>query len=133
MDLKERLALRIKAIRKRRGLSQDALAKLIGRTPDVISNLERGVSALPYDTLESLAQKLDIPLSELFVEETGDPHRAEAVARLTDAARQLDDKTLATAVAIVELLVAHAGKGGPNPTPAAACLPADNTETTSKP
>ncbi|WP_186291498.1 helix-turn-helix domain-containing protein [Nitrospirillum viridazoti] len=111
MDVKARVATRIKAIRKRRGLSQEALAALIGRSPDAISNLERGVSSLPYDTLDLLAKGLDVPLSELFLEESGDPSRAEAVARLTDAARQLDDQMLATAVAIVELLVAGAGKG----------------------
>ncbi|MDG3439562.1 helix-turn-helix domain-containing protein [Nitrospirillum amazonense] len=103
--------MRIKAIRNRRGLSQEALAALIDRSPDAISNLERGVSLPGYDTLDLLAQGLGVPLAEFFVDEKGDdPRRAEAMARLNDAARQLDNKMLATAAAIVELLAAGPGK-----------------------
>ncbi|WP_145617987.1 helix-turn-helix domain-containing protein [Nitrospirillum bahiense] len=105
MDIKTRVAARIKAIRNRRGLSQEALAALIDRSPDAISNLERGVSIPSYDTLDLLAKGLGVSLADLFVDEAGhDARRAEAMAKLTDAARQLDDRMLATAAEIVELL-----------------------------
>ncbi|MEA1648413.1 helix-turn-helix transcriptional regulator [Nitrospirillum sp. BR 11164] len=107
MDVRTRVAMRIKAIRKRRGLSQEALAALIDRSPDAISNLERGVSTPAYDTLDLLAKGLGVPLAEFFVEEGDDPRRTEAMARLNDAARQLDSRRLATAAAIVELLAAE--------------------------
>jgi len=105
MDVKKRIALRIRSIRKRRGLSQEEVAGLIDRSPDAISNLERGVSVPTYETLDALAQGLKVPLSDFFLDEkTESPVRAEAMARLTDAARQLDDRMLKAAAAIVEVL-----------------------------
>jgi transcriptional regulator with XRE-family HTH domain len=106
MDVKERIAMRIRSIRKRRGLSQEALAALIDRSPDTISNLERSISIPTYETLDALAKGLNVPLADFFLD--GDDEsavRAEAMARLTDAARQLDDGMLKTAAAIMEVLV----------------------------
>ncbi len=109
MDIKTRLAIGIRAIRKRRGLSQEEMAELINRSPDAISNLERGKSLPTIETLEELAKGLNISLAEFFLDpENEDADRAEAIARLNDAARQLDDKTLLTATAIVEVLAGHA-------------------------
>lgn len=108
MDVKNRVAMRIKVIRKRRGLSQEDMAALINRSPDTISNLERGVSLPTYETLDELAKGLKVPLADFFLDDdTETAIRAEAMARLTDAARQLDDRTLHTAAAIVEVLAEH--------------------------
>lgn len=108
MDIKERVALRIRTIRKRRGLSQEEMAELIERSPDTISNIERAISIPTYETLEALAKGLKVPLADFFQDEDeGSPVRAEAMARLTDAARQLDDKRLKTAAALVEVLAAE--------------------------
>jgi transcriptional regulator with XRE-family HTH domain len=109
MELKDRVALRVKTIRKGRGLSQEAMAEMIDRSPDTISNLERGLSIPNYETLDALAKGLKIPVADFFLEEENEtPARAEAMARLIDAARQLDDKTLKTAAALVELLASQA-------------------------
>ena len=98
--------MRIRAIRKRRGLSQEAVAALIDRSPDTISNLERAISIPTYETLDVLAEGLGVPLADFFQEENDETNvRAETMARLTDAARQLDDRTLKTAAAIIEVLV----------------------------
>jgi transcriptional regulator with XRE-family HTH domain len=105
MDVKERIAIRIRTIRKRRGLSQEAMAALIDRSPDTISNLERALSIPTYETLDALAKGLNVPLADFFLDpETESAVRAEAMARLTDAARQLDDRLLKTAASIVEVL-----------------------------
>jgi transcriptional regulator with XRE-family HTH domain len=110
MDVKERIAIRIRTIRKRRGLSQEAVATLIDRSPDTISNLERALSIPTYETLDALAKGLDVPLADFFLDpDTESAIRAEAMARLTDAARQLDDRTLKTAAALVEVLAAGGG------------------------
>jgi transcriptional regulator with XRE-family HTH domain len=105
MDIKTRVALRIKAIRKRRGFSQEELAELIDRSPDAISNLERGISVPALDTLELLAAGLKVPISELLGEAgTESEKRVGAMTRLVDAARGLDDRMLAAAAEIVEVL-----------------------------
>ena len=110
MDVRDRIALRVRSIRKRRGLSQEDLAGLIGRSPDTISNLERGRSIPTYETLDELAKGLKVPLADLFLDpETESPVRAKAMARLTDAARQLDDRMLKAAAAIVEVLAGAEG------------------------
>jgi transcriptional regulator with XRE-family HTH domain len=108
MEIRKRVALRLRAIRKRRGLSQEQLAELIDRSPDAISNIERGVSVASYETLEALASGLGIPVADFFADsESESPARTEAMTRLTDAARQLDDRTLVTAAGIIELLAAN--------------------------
>lgn len=107
MDVRTRVAMRIKALRKQRGLSQEALAELIDRSSDAISNMERGISIPAYDTLDLLAKGLGVSLADFFMEEgTDNPQRTKILARLNGAARQLDDSMLAKAAAIVELLAA---------------------------
>ena len=71
----------------------------------------RFVDQLPtYETLDALAKGLNVSLADFFSEDdTQSVARAEAMARLTDAARQLDDQTLKTAAAIVEVLAGEEG------------------------
>jgi transcriptional regulator with XRE-family HTH domain len=68
MDAKHRVGLRIRVIRKRRNLSQEALAELIDRSSEAVSNLERGLSTPSFDTLEALSVALGVPISELVAE-----------------------------------------------------------------
>jgi len=101
MDIKNRVALRIRTIRKSRGLTQEDLAGMIDRSVDAVSNLERGASLASYDTLERLAVGLEVPLASFF---EGPPQRTATMTRLVDAARLLDDDTLTKAAIIVEVL-----------------------------
>lgn len=105
MDIRNRVALRIRTIRKARGLTQEDLAEMIERSVDAVSNIERGVSLAGYDTLERLAEGLGVPVAEFFTEpEPGRAKRTETMERLVDAARTLDDESLAKAATIVEVL-----------------------------
>lgn len=105
MDIRSRVALRVRTIRKARGLTQEDLAEMIERSVDAVSNIERGVSLAGYDTLERLAEGLGVPVAEFFVEpEPGRAQRTETMERLVDAARTLDDEDLGKAAAIVEVL-----------------------------
>jgi transcriptional regulator with XRE-family HTH domain len=65
-QLRQRIGSRVKAARLQAGLSQDALADRIGRTPESISNIERGQQLPALDTLLDLAQILHIPIQELL-------------------------------------------------------------------
>lgn len=105
MDIRNRVALRIRTIRKARGLTQEDLAEMIERSVDAVSNIERGVSLAGYDTLERLAEGLGVPIAEFFTEpEPGRATRTETMERLVDAARTLDDENLGKAATIVEVL-----------------------------
>lgn len=57
---------RIKVIRKRRGLSQMALAELIEKTPAFLSYIENGSKSLSIDTLIQIANALNVPADELL-------------------------------------------------------------------
>jgi transcriptional regulator with XRE-family HTH domain len=65
-DYQQALGRKIAAERKRRGLSQPDLAKMIGRSVAWVSQVERGVRRVDrMSVLETLASALDVPLAEL--------------------------------------------------------------------
>lgn len=66
MDLKEKIGIRVKALRKQRGLNQEQLSVLIGKVHDVVSNVERGKTSSSLDLIESICEALKVPVSELF-------------------------------------------------------------------
>lgn len=110
MDIRNRVALRIRTIRKSRGLTQEDLAAMIDRSVDAVSNIERGTSLAGYDTLERLADGLGVPIAEFFADpEAGSSRRTETMERLIDAARALDDVELEKAASIIEVLAGRKG------------------------
>jgi transcriptional regulator with XRE-family HTH domain len=66
MELKRRIAIKLKTIRKSRKLTQDDLASLIGRSVDAISNIERSKGLPSLETLQAIASKLEIPIGDFF-------------------------------------------------------------------
>lgn len=65
-NTKELLAIRIKQLRKSRGLTQEKLAELIGRDTKHISKLEIAGSYPSIETLERIANVLDVEIKEFF-------------------------------------------------------------------
>lgn len=63
---REQLAAAIRAARKSKGLTQEALAERINRTAASLSNLERAQSLPSLDTLVLIAEALDLPVSSLL-------------------------------------------------------------------
>ena len=99
----------VRALRRRRGLTQAALAELIDRSEVSVRAIERGASAPSFNTLERLTQALDVPAAEFFpplrpgdgarVRDT--ERRAREVAAITALARSFDDPDLALTLALV--------------------------------
>lgn len=107
MDLRHRIAIRVKEIRKARGLTQEAVADLIGRSVDAVSLLERGKIVPSLDTLQALSTALDISIHDLL--DFGDkPAKDKEVIALQSAAveiiRRLNKSVLAVAVRQLEAL-----------------------------
>lgn len=107
-DLKVPVGARVHAARKRSGMTQEALAAAIGKTPESISNIERGRQLPMLDTLADLGAALGVPLTEL-VENTGrvssrSSRRLRLEARLAEHVRGMDDDLLTTAVDQVGVL-----------------------------
>ena len=68
-DYQQALGRKIAAERRRRGLSQPELARMIGRSVAWVSQVERGVRKVDrMSVLEIVAAALDVPLAELAAE-----------------------------------------------------------------
>lgn len=107
MELKHRLGIRVREIRKAQGLTQEAVAALIGRSVDAVSLLERGKIVPGLDTLNGLSKGLGISLRDLL--DFGDkPSKdGEVVALQTiaiEAIRHMSKPTLAVAVKQLDAL-----------------------------
>lgn len=59
MDL-SKIGSRIKAERKKRGLSQERLSELINVTPHYIYEIERGLKAMSLETLVNLSAAMEL-------------------------------------------------------------------------
>ncbi|WP_112073949.1 helix-turn-helix domain-containing protein [Hyphomonas sp. GM-8P] len=63
---REQLAAAIRAARRSKGLTQEALAERINRTSASLSNLERAQSLPSLETLVLIAEALDVPIGSLL-------------------------------------------------------------------
>lgn len=68
MDVRSRLALNIKRLRKARGWSQEALADAVPIDRTYISGIERKVRNPTIDVIERIARALDAPAGSLLDE-----------------------------------------------------------------
>ncbi len=66
MDNKKKLGLKIKELRKRKGLTQEELAELIQMEQNSISVMESGRNFPTLGTLEKIAAVLDVNLPDFF-------------------------------------------------------------------
>lgn len=101
MDIKKNIGIKIRVLRKQKGLSQAKLAELIERSTEAVSNLERGESLPSIDTLIRLSDKLDVPTHYFFEGAASDNvgnWRMEKVSELISIAYGLSDKELELAV-----------------------------------
>jgi len=59
---------RVGELRKRRGISQTALAEMIDKSPTYISYIESGIKCMSLDTLVSIANALRVSADELLMD-----------------------------------------------------------------
>lgn len=72
MDVRSRLALNIKRLRKARGWSQEALADAVPIDRTYISGIERKVRNPTIDVIDRIARALDVPAGSLLDEPSGE-------------------------------------------------------------
>lgn len=65
-SLKQKLGARIQEIRKSKNLTQEVLAEKIGIDKPNLSNIECGKRFMTADTLEKIAEALNVEEKELF-------------------------------------------------------------------
>ena len=107
MDMKQSLGLRIRAFRQTRRMTQEQVAEAIERTPEAVSNIERGQSLPSLDTLERLARALEVPLADFF--ENAGSHatrqRIEQEARFRMLTKSMSDEELEISLGQAEVLL----------------------------
>lgn len=70
-DLQRRLGANLRALRQKRGLSQEALADALGIHRTYIGGLERGERNVTLRTVERLAAQLEVDASSLLAAPPG--------------------------------------------------------------
>ena len=107
--MKQSFGICLKRLREQRNLTQEQLAEMINKTGDGISQIERGVIAPSFDTLELLSKALGLPVRDLFgIDETEvSPKRAKLLADLLDSTHKLSTDDLELAVKQVGLVAEH--------------------------
>lgn len=71
-NIRELLALNLKFLRAKRGLSQDALALVAGLDRTFVAHVERLKRNISLDNLEKLAVALEVPVAHLLLENLRD-------------------------------------------------------------
>lgn len=101
------LARRIRALRERRGLTQEDFAARCGISVSFASLLERGERSPSYETLLQVAAALGLPPSELFRLEEEDDTGADRLVHLIRQ-RQLSRGDVDRLLTVAELMFAEA-------------------------
>lgn len=68
MDIKQRLGVKIKELRKQKGLSQEKLANLAEIDRTYLPTIEKGERNVSIEVIEKLANALDVKVKDLFDE-----------------------------------------------------------------
>ena len=66
-DIKTKLGKRIQEIRKKKGISQEKLAELVGIEPNNISRIEKGKNYPTPENIAKIARALDKEVYELYL------------------------------------------------------------------
>ena len=65
-NLKILFGKNLRKIRRRDDLTQEKLAEILGISVEFVSNMERGVNAPSFETIEKIAKAFDLPVNQLF-------------------------------------------------------------------
>lgn len=98
-ELRKRLGRRIKQLRKSRAIQAKELASRLDTSPSYLSKLENGHKLPSLETLAHLAEALNRPLADFFVEPTAQMAEREAQPQAFHDIKALDqEKNLAQRV-----------------------------------
>ena len=64
--LRAKFGRRLRQLRRQKDLTQEQLAEALGVSTEFVSNMERGINAPSFETLEKIANALDVTVSVLF-------------------------------------------------------------------
>ena len=97
MDICKVIGIRLRELRKLKGLNQVKMADLAGVNSKYYSEIERGQRNVTIKVLEKIAKKLDVSLADLFrfpEDEKLSQRGEEVVALITELLKSKDEKSL---------------------------------------
>jgi len=103
MDEKKMVGLRIKELRKSKGLSQEKLAEKVETSPNYLSRIERGTENPTLDMLIKLSNALDVEMWEIFDFGHIKSHK-ELKGYFQSLAKTTDEPTLRLALKVIRAL-----------------------------
>lgn len=105
-EINVQIGERIKRAREKRGLTQEQFAEEIDKTPQFVSDLERGVCGISLETLLVICDRLGVPSDRLLF-----PDAAENdVERIAQQLRRMTPEQLRIMEALTDALLRAAGK-----------------------
>ncbi len=75
-ELRVQFGRRLRHLRRQQDLTQEQLAEAAKLSVDLISNIERGVNAPSFATLERLAAAMNVTVADLFDFDQSGPARS---------------------------------------------------------
>ena len=100
--LQKQVGNRVRELREKKGLSQEALASVCDLHRTYVGLIERGERNLSLTTLEQLAKGLEVPVSELLV---GSERLPTQTRRPSAKARPIQNDLAAHVAAIRQILI----------------------------
>lgn len=79
----------VKRAREKRGLTQEQFAEMIDKTPQFVSDLERGVSGISIETLKLICEKLSVSCDSILF--SGSKSHDRQIGELTDKFRRMSE------------------------------------------
>ena len=103
MKAREILGKRIRELRKKLGLSMEALAVEAGMNDKYLGSVERGQQAASIDTMEKVAKGLGVAVHELLLPK--DQSVRDLRARISSLSKSADKEQLRQIVVVLEALL----------------------------
>ncbi|MDH3974791.1 MAG: helix-turn-helix domain-containing protein [Deltaproteobacteria bacterium] len=105
MNKKELLGIRVKELRKAKGLTQEKLSEQLNIDPKQLSRIEVGKSFPSFDTLENITRVLEVEMKELFEFERHLKSPQEMRAEIEKLINKADDEKLVLLLNLIRAAV----------------------------
>ncbi len=106
--MSERFPQRLRTLRKRKGLSQQALGERLGVSQAAVCKWESGQAQPDMDALRELARFFGLPMDALCSDEPMPPAATEHLAVMNRAFRQLTEEEQEKLIQVGRTLFSHA-------------------------
>lgn len=86
-ELNVQIGNRVKRAREKSGMTQEQFAEFINKTPQFISDLERGVSGISIETLRTICEKLCISSDSILFADRNENDISELMTKFRRMSR----------------------------------------------